>query len=217
VVVDVPEAVFSNIGLLFLGHRHIPTIWEERGLELETAAWTRQPDASLSFSRRLPNGISFGVTARPGRGFVDMELWLENGTAETLRGLRTQICVLLGHAKGFNALTSDNKLFFTQEAGWLRYPQVHERPPGKGIYGLGFRPTQARVDAPMVACLHDDGERWIATVWDHCSGLPNNPICPCMHSDPVLPDCPPNQRVSAHGKLLFGQGDFGRFYETLKD
>ena len=31
-VVDVPEAIFSNLGLTFLAHTHIPTIWDEQNL-----------------------------------------------------------------------------------------------------------------------------------------------------------------------------------------
>jgi len=34
VVVDVPEAIFSNLGLTYLAHTHIPTIWDEQGVSL---------------------------------------------------------------------------------------------------------------------------------------------------------------------------------------
>ncbi len=34
VVVDVPEAIFSNLGLTYLGHTHIPTIWDQKKITL---------------------------------------------------------------------------------------------------------------------------------------------------------------------------------------
>ncbi len=30
IVADVPEAIFSNLGLIYLAHTHIPTIWINR-------------------------------------------------------------------------------------------------------------------------------------------------------------------------------------------
>lgn len=34
VVVDVPEAIFSDLGLTYLAHTHIPTIWDSQSIEL---------------------------------------------------------------------------------------------------------------------------------------------------------------------------------------
>src|SRR5262249_9594828 len=47
---------------------------------------------------------------------VRMELWLENDTSQLLTGLRTQICVLLKEATGFNEQTNGNKTFGTTAA-----------------------------------------------------------------------------------------------------
>ncbi len=217
VIVDLPEAVFSNIGLLFLGHRHdaFPTIWQKEGVKLDTVTWSKQPDGALSFMRKLPNGVSFGVTARGGRGYVDMHLWLENGTEAALNQMRAQICVLLGHAAGFDALTSDNKFVYTADAGWIDWDRAKSRPKDAGAYGVGFGRSPGQVDGPMIAVVSKDGRRCIATLWDHCLGLPANPRCPCMHSDPYLPDCPPNRRVSVDGKIFFIEGDLNAFHRAL--
>jgi hypothetical protein len=109
VVVDVPEAIWSNLGLLYLAHTHVPTVWTARGVELEPLEWNRRADGSFDLERKLPNGVAFGVVAVPGRDAVRMELWLKNGTAGALSGLRVQNCVLLKGAKGFEAQTNDNK------------------------------------------------------------------------------------------------------------
>src|SRR5437879_13367716 len=47
----------------------------------------------------------------PATNAVRMELWLTNGSKETLRDLRVQNCVMLKGAKGFEQQTNDNKIF----------------------------------------------------------------------------------------------------------
>ena len=34
VVVDVPEALWSNLGLTYLAHTHVPTVWSKQNIEL---------------------------------------------------------------------------------------------------------------------------------------------------------------------------------------
>ena len=41
VVVDLPEAMFSNEGLMFLAHTHIPTIWDDSNKHIENRDWER--------------------------------------------------------------------------------------------------------------------------------------------------------------------------------
>src|SRR5438034_7127163 len=84
VVADVPEAIWSNLGLIYLAHTHVTTVWERRGIELEPLEWKRRSDGSLEVERKLPNGIAFGARVAPGREAVRMELWLTNGTREVL-------------------------------------------------------------------------------------------------------------------------------------
>ncbi len=111
VVVDVPEALWSNLGLTYLAHTHVPTIWTKQGIELERLEWTRKADGTFEIQRKLPNGIVFGTKVLPGRNAVRMELWLTNGTSEKLSDLRVQNCVMLKGAGGFEPQTNDNKVF----------------------------------------------------------------------------------------------------------
>jgi hypothetical protein len=111
VVVDLPEAIWSNLGLTYLAHTHIETIWTRQGIELEKLEWNRDPDGPLAIERRLPNGITFGVNVRPTKEAVRMEMWLTNGTDEKLCDLRLQICVMTKMVKGFEQQTNDNKIF----------------------------------------------------------------------------------------------------------
>jgi peptidoglycan/xylan/chitin deacetylase (PgdA/CDA1 family) len=171
-VIDLPEAIFSNLGLLFLAHTHVPTIWDERHLVVENRDWHLSPEGRLSNEWSLPNKVSFGANMVPAKEGANLEVWLENGTEETLSGLRTQICVMLKGLAGFEAQTKDNKVL--QEE---------------------------------VAAAHSaDGKRWVSVAFEHCGRAWGNPDCPCIHSDPVLPDCPPGGRVQVEGKIRFFEG-----------
>jgi hypothetical protein len=173
VVLDVPEAIFSNRGLLYLAHRHVPTVWEQQGIALPRLEWIRHKDGSLELERRLPDGVHFGTRVLPGEREVRMEMWLHNGTSEPLTQLRVQTCVMLKAAAGFEAQTSQNKIF---------------RPP-------------------YVAVRSDDGPRWIITAWEPLHRVWANPPVPCMHSDPVFPDCPAGETRRVRGWLRFFEGE----------
>src|SRR5688572_9504771 len=174
VVVDVPEAIWSNLGLTYLAHTHVPTIWTKQGKELEKLEWSRaDDDGSVALRRTLPNGIVFGVEVAPARDAVRMDLWLTNGTSENLTDLRVQNCVLLKGASGFDAQTDDNKILTN----------------------------------PYVAARSDNGSRWVITAWQNCDRPWANAKCPCMHSDPKFPDCPPGETVRLKGWLSFYEGD----------
>jgi hypothetical protein len=101
VVVDVPEAIWSNLGLTYLAHTHIDTIWTKQDIELPKLEWSRHPNGALDIERNLPNGIAFGVKVEPTIEAVRMEMCLKNGTKQRLTDLRIQICVMPKMAPGF--------------------------------------------------------------------------------------------------------------------
>jgi peptidoglycan/xylan/chitin deacetylase (PgdA/CDA1 family) len=172
VVVDLPEAIFSNVGLLFLAHTHIPTIWNDQNKVIDNVDWERIPEGGLRSSWKLPNNVAFGAAIEPVGEEVRMQLWMRNGTEQPLRGLRTQICVLLKGAPDFSAQSNDNKIF------------------GK----------------TAAACADQSGSRWILTEWERCGRTWGNAQCPCLHSDPLLPDCRPGETVRVTGRLWFSEG-----------
>lgn len=173
VVADIPEAIFSNLGLTYLAHTHIPTIWDAQHITLPRLEWERRADGTFVCERLLPNGISFRSDVAPSPTEVRMSLRLRNGTRETLTGLRVQNCVMLAGAPGFTAQTLTNKVF----------------------------------RSPYAAARSEDGRRWIITAWDPVQRCWGNERCPCLHSDPQFPDCPPGQEVSLRGWLSFYEGD----------
>lgn len=173
VVVDVPEAIWSDLGLTYLAHTHIDTLWSRRGIAMEPVEWSRRADGALVSERRLPNGIAFGVRVTPATNHVAFRWWLRNGTSNTLSNLRAQACVMLGHAAGFETQSSTNK----------------------------------RLEGPLAAVRDPSGRRWIITAWQGSARSWQNPPVPCLHSDPLLPDCPPGETREAQGWLWFYEGD----------
>ena len=95
VVVDVPEAIWSNLGLTYLAHTHVKTIWDLQSVQLPKLEWRREPNGVLVMERTLPNQIGFGTRVTPQCDGVRFDLWLTNGTPEKLTGLRVQNCVML--------------------------------------------------------------------------------------------------------------------------
>jgi peptidoglycan/xylan/chitin deacetylase (PgdA/CDA1 family) len=60
---------------------------------------------------------------------------------------------------------------------------------------------------PIVACRHVDGDAWVITAWQGCQRPWANPPCPCIHSDPKFPDCPPGESRKLVGYVSFYRGD----------
>ena len=149
VVVDVPEAIFSNLGLTYLAHTHVPTIWTAKKVELPHLEWNRHEDGSLESERTLPNGIAFGARIVPSRDGVRMSLWLKNSTAQRLTDLRVQNCVMLKGAAGFADLTNSNKVFSAP------YAAAHD-PSGKRWIVTAWEPCDRTWGNEKVPCLHSD-------------------------------------------------------------
>ena len=59
---------------------------------------------------------------------------------------------------------------------------------------------------PAAAVQSSAGDRWILTAWDRTGRCWGNTRCPCLHADPVFPDCQPGQTVRLNGRLWFHQG-----------
>jgi hypothetical protein len=149
VVVDVPEAIWSNLGLTYLAHTHVPTIWDKQGVTLAAQEWQHRPDGALVSTRTLPNGIEFRTVVVPRSDHVAMEMTLSNGTPELLTDLRVQNCVMLKAAAGFAAQTNDNKRF----AG--PYVACHDEQGQRWII-TGWTPIHRGWANPPCPCLHAD-------------------------------------------------------------
>ena len=149
VVVDLPEAIWSQLGLLYLAHSHVPTIWTKQGVTLPPLEWERKDAGILESRRSLPNGVAFGARVVPAMREVRMELWLTNGSNERLSDLRVQNCVMLKGARGFSAQTNANKI--------LQKPYAACRSEdGRKWIITAWHPCQRVWANAPVPCFHSD-------------------------------------------------------------
>lgn len=154
-VLDLPEAIRRNDegrhGLLYLAHTHIDTMWDKQKLPLEPIEWQSDKDGTLVMERKLPNGVSFGTKVMPGRGSVRMEMWLKNGSQETLGSLRVQNCVMLKGAPEFA---------YTSEENTIRSKPYIARRSNAGNRWIitAWTPCHSAWFNPPCPCMHSDGQ-----------------------------------------------------------
>jgi peptidoglycan/xylan/chitin deacetylase (PgdA/CDA1 family) len=77
----------------------------------------------------------------------------------------------------------------------------------KGLNGFELQSNDNKVFQPPFAAARDtSGRRWIITAWGGCKRAWGNAPCPCLHSDPRVPDCPPGESRSVRGWASFYEG-----------
>lgn len=149
VVVDVPEAIWSNLGLTYLAHTHIPTVFDKRGDVLPKLEWDRRKAGELYLKRVLPNKIEFTSKVVSKKGHVAMSMTLKNGTDQKLSDLRVQNCVMLKSAKGYEAQSNENKRFIGP------YVLCHDATKSKWIITC-WKPNHRPWANGPCPCLHSD-------------------------------------------------------------
>jgi hypothetical protein len=103
----------------------------------------------LEVARKLPNGVSFGAKVVPGKDGVRLELWLSNGSKETLTDLRVQNCLMLKGAAGFTRQTGANKVHAPPYA-------AARSNDGRRWVISAWEPNHRCWDNPPVPCIHSD-------------------------------------------------------------
>ena len=152
-VVDVPEAIWVDRSegreLLYLAHTHVPTMWSKRQVALEPLEWQVEGEQSLSVERRLPNDVVFGARVKVEDNLVHMELWLDNGSNQSLTGLNVQNCVMLRELAGFDQLSNDNKVMSSP------YSAAHDETRRRWII-TAWEHCRRPWANPNCPCLHAD-------------------------------------------------------------
>jgi hypothetical protein len=95
----------------------------------------------------LGDGVKIGATVRLEGGEVRMTCRVENGTAETLREMRAQVCVMFRNAPGFTAQTNDNKTL-GERVATVR--------AGERAIHVEWTPVQRVWGNPRCPCMHSD-------------------------------------------------------------
>lgn len=154
-VVDVPEAIWFQHGLLYLAHTHIPTYWDQKGIKLQPLEWKREENGTLALQRRLPNHVVFRSQVGAYKGGVRMRLSIHNQSEETLKDLRIQNCVMLKGAPEFRNQTDENKRFIEDYA-------LCRNESGNRWVITAWRPHHRNWANAEVPCIHSDPK------WNDC-------------------------------------------------
>jgi peptidoglycan/xylan/chitin deacetylase (PgdA/CDA1 family) len=153
VVLDFPEAIRRSDekthGLLYLAHTHADTMWTRQHIDLAPQEWREAAGGTYLSERRLPNGVAFGTRATPFRDRVEIEMWLTNGSKETLRDLVVQNCVMLKGAPEFAGQTNANKVFSSP------YAACKSDRSNRWVISA-FEPCRRAWGNPPCPCLHSD-------------------------------------------------------------
>ena len=153
VVLDFPEAIRRSDekthGLLYLAHTHADTMWTRQHIDLAPQEWREAAGGAFVSERRLPNGVAFGTRATPFRDRVEIEMWLTNGSKETLRDLVVQNCVMLKGAPEFAGQTNANKVFSSP------YAACKSDRSNRWVISA-FEPCRRAWGNPPCPCLHSD-------------------------------------------------------------
>ncbi len=206
--------------------------------------WSFNQDSSWAVFEHTPRpGVTFRATAGVAGMSVRLAIELENASDTALTDIRTLVCLRPDRMEAFR--DTSYALTWVSVAGQGRRlgEETHYQGPlpegspvnwaldvegalrNLELEDLGwFRPgtgpgriveEQAR---PGLIAIHARGDQqhWIATIWHPARILFSNPGIPCIHSDPLPPDCPPGGKTRADGLILFHEGDFNSLLERVR-
>jgi peptidoglycan/xylan/chitin deacetylase (PgdA/CDA1 family) len=177
VVIDVPEAIWHNI---------------PGGRELLYLAHTHVPTTWDRQQITLPP-LEW---ERHRGGVLEVERVLPNQVAFGARltpsaeAIRMELWIRNGSSHTLTGLRVQNCVMLRNAQGFNQQSTGHHH-----------------VHGPFVAAANAGLDRWIIVAWDHDQRAWGNSYCPCMHSDPQFPDCPPGETRRVRGWLSFYQGE----------
>lgn len=211
---DFPEAIFTNVGLIYLSHINpaAPTVFSD----LPRVPWQTITDG-IECERTLPNSVTFGSRAtKRDATTVLLELWIQNGMKEPLKNISLQTCAFLRAIKEFADYTRDNKYVHLPKSGWTPYPTAIEAKDESGPYRIGWRTSgKPFADVSMMITTSNQAERLVAMTWlTDTLSMVSNPGHPCMHADPKFKDLEPGEKQTIKGLLIFHEGPVASFDYT---
>jgi peptidoglycan/xylan/chitin deacetylase (PgdA/CDA1 family) len=149
VILDVPEALFCQLGVTFLGHTHVPTIWDNMKVSIENSDWSVTDAGGYKNNWMLPNGMEIGVKVTPLHDSVEMELAVHNGSDVDMEFINGQVCIMLKGATEFDLQTKDNKILTDTVAA------VHSENKDRWIL-TQWDQLRRTWGNPQCPCLHFD-------------------------------------------------------------
>ncbi|NIA13875.1 MAG: hypothetical protein GWP08_07330 [Nitrospiraceae bacterium] len=176
--------------------------------------WNEDVAGTLAFHWRLDK-LLIGGRLSPNEEDIDLQFWVQNTKDKTVP-VSVQFCPLLGgtmfedralertwiHADGQWVRMSDTGRGAGERARCHYF--VEGSPPIQvpSPWGVG----EVLADADVVAVTSPDGKHIFGFAWPQVRSILSNANIPCVHADPLLPDCPPNRRVHQRGKIYLMEG-----------
>ncbi len=178
--------------------------------------WHQDDDAeTLWFEWDVANA-TIGGRLSPNEYDVDLEIWVGNKTGRIIP-VAVQFCPILA-----GTLFEDKSL----ERTWIytdgEWVAMADTDRGDGRETLTHYPVEGGPELQIprsiwgvssdvsgldaVAVTSEDGRYVFALAWPSARSLLSNAEIPCVHADPVLPECPPGKRVHRRGKLYLFEG-----------
>lgn len=213
---DFPEVIITDDGsFLYAGHGPIGHPAVAHGA-LPKVPW-QEVEGGIAFERKLPSGIIFGGSlVKADEHTVDLRLYVDNQSGETVRGLKMQTCAYLRTVNEFAQHTNDNKYVHVAGGDWTPLSQAFKIAEPKGKYRLGWRAGKPVADLPCIIVVSSQAERLVAMTWGKDTySMVGNPNHPCMHADPAFPDLKPGEKYAIEGKLYFFEGSIADFEKLL--
>lgn len=215
--------------------RGLPNVSHSSTVQIDRP-WLFNADSSRAWFDYEPrHGVTFRAAAEAESMAVRLSLEIENRSDTVITDIRTLICLRPGGLTGFND-TSYARTFVAVDSAPARLGKdthYHGPLPEKGpafwalnaaggpdnleFEDLGwFKPgsgpgrvVEERTNPPLIAVRSEGSpERWLGTIWSPARLVFSNSRIPCIHSDPLPPDCPAGQTTSAEGLIIFHEGDF---------
>ena len=211
-----------------------------------SSRWQISADSTRAWYEVTANdGSLFRTAVEVDSMSLRLAVEIENTTQDTISDLRFLVCTRPHHMTAFvdtafeltSVAVDGQQVRFGRETT-MEGDMPREKPllvmnvaggldnrllDDLGWFGAGWGRNKVRMVSevawPPVIGIHarDDDNRWLATIWKPSRVIFSNCGIPCIHSDPVPPDCPPGETTRADGVVLFHEGDFDSLVELARN
>ena len=223
---QVPEAVFSDRGIVFSRPRHSGDSYVGRiGHKMRGKGWRVSPDRTEAVLD-YPDVGEAGITGalRVGADYVDYDLTVINNGERPLGSVVASSCLAVGGEPLFRD-PEQRRTSIVTDKGWTPLSKVDRNGGVRNLYrkyriaGSEYdraRPTPGMYEAvtkgqsDLLAITSIDGKWVIAVAAEEGVMLMSNAEYSCIHSEPHFGSIEPGESAARRGRLYFMRG-------TLKD
>ena len=214
---DFPEGVITDQGFQFISAMN-PAI-DPKEVKFDTlpaVAW-RHTEDGIAYERCLPCGLSLSASlSRRGDTDVAMAITVANQGDRAFTGATLRTCLFLRATREFGHVSNANKYAHYRDRGWLSFETAAVM--GRSLKYHGPDADAAFPDLPVAVCQSALAPRGVAMTWfADTFQLGGNPVRPCVHADPKLPDLAPGDSVDLRGVLVFYEGTPDALQERFGD